>query len=232
VLGAIAIIPSPPVLVPELAGTAAVELADLRAAVFAAAGSLPPCWIAVGAAPADGVFGPDSVGTFAGFGADVAVSLSPEASPKTSAPAELPLCALIAAWVRGQARPDAKVTTRVYADFEADSATAITRGERLRDEIEGSAEPIGVLVVADGANTLTAAAPGGYHPGDIEVQRALDDALAGGDAAALTLLPSRVVGRAAFAALAGLAGPGPRTAKELYRGAPFGVGYFVGIWQP
>ena len=28
-----------------------------------------------------------------------------------------------------------------------------------------------------------------------------------------------------------LTGP-PRSAKELYRGAPYGVGYFVGVWQP
>jgi hypothetical protein len=32
--------------------------------------------------------------------------------------------------------------------------------------------------------------------------------------------------------LAGLAEPAPRWAKELYRGAPFGVGYFAGVWQP
>jgi hypothetical protein len=227
VFGAIAIIPSPPVLVPELAGTAAAELTDLRAAVFAAAGSLPPCWIAVGTGPADGgcaVYGPDSMGTFAGFGVDVAVRLSPEASVA----ADLPLCALLAGWVRDQARPDARLTAHVCADPGA----ATARGERLRAEIEESLEPIGVLVVADGANTLTAAAPGGHHPGDVEVQRALDDALAGGDTAALVELPAKITGRAGFAALAGLAGPGPRTAKELYRGAPYGVGYFVGVWQP
>ena len=32
--------------------------------------------------------------------------------------------------------------------------------------------------------------------------------------------------------LAGLVGAVPRSAKELYRGAPYGVGYFTGIWQP
>ena len=26
--------------------------------------------------------------------------------------------------------------------------------------------------------------------------------------------------------------PGLRSAKELYRGAPYGVGYFAGVWQP
>lgn len=79
---------------------------------------------------------------------------------------------------------------------------------------------------------LDPAAPGGHHPGDVDVQLALDDALACGDAAALTRLPTRVVGRVPFQVLAGLAEPAPRSAKELYRGAPYGVGYFAGVWQP
>ncbi len=45
-------------------------------------------------------------------------------------------------------------------------------------------------------------------------------------------LPDYVVGRVAYQVLAGLAGPGPRAAKELARGAPYGVGYFVGVWAP
>jgi len=70
VLSAIAIIPSAPVMVPELAATAAEELADLREAVYTAAGSLPSRWIAVGIGAADAVLGPDGAGTFAGYGVD------------------------------------------------------------------------------------------------------------------------------------------------------------------
>ena len=105
-------------------------------------------------------------------------------------------------------------------------------GRRLRGEIDAWTEPTGVLIVADGANTLTPAAPGGYHPEDADVQLALDDALACGDVAALTRLPEQVLGRVAFGVLAGLAEPVPRSAKELYRAAPYGVGYFAGVWQP
>ncbi|GFG69105.1 class III extradiol ring-cleavage dioxygenase family protein [Mycolicibacter senuensis] len=221
-LGPIAIMPSAPVSVPELAGSAP-EATELRAAALAAAEVLPPRWVALGAG-AEGVFGPDSAGGFAGFGADVTVRLSPGAERR----ADLPLCALVAGWVRGQLRPDADVVVHAVAE----PATALTAGRRLRAEIEQSPEPIGVLVLADGANTLTAAAPGGHHPADVEIQRALDDALAGGDVAALTALPPQVVGRAAFAALAGLVGRRPRTATQLYRDAPYGVGYFVGVWEP
>lgn len=227
-MSTIAIIPSAPVLVPELAGVAADEVAELRAAMVAAVAALPPRWVVVGTGAADVVVGPESVGTFAGFGVDLLVRLSPEASCQ---PVELPLCALIAGWIRDQAQPAARAEVRSYAaTHDADSALAL--GRQLREEIERSTEPTGVLVVADGANTLTAAAPGGYHPADVDVQRALDDALGCGDAAALTRLPKQVVGRVAFGVLAGLAEPAPRSAKELHRAAPYGVGYFAGVWQP
>jgi hypothetical protein len=228
VLRAIAIVPSAPVLVPELGGVASVELAGLRAAVLAAAALLPPRWIGIGTGGADDVMDPDSVGSFAGFGADVRVGLSPGAA---QSPVALPLCALIAGWVRGQARPEAVARVRLYrSDHDAD--TALARGRQLRAEIDEAPDPIGVLVVADGANTLTERAPGGYDPGAADVQLALDDALADGDVAALTRLPGQILGRVAFQVLAGLTEPGPRTAKELYRGAPYGVGYFAGVWQP
>ncbi len=227
-LSAIAIIPSAPVLVPDLAGAAAGETAELRAAMVAAVAALPPLWVAVGVGAADGVVGPNSVGTFAGFGVDLTVRLSPQASGQ---PGDLPLCALIAGWIRAQAQPDASTEVRVY-DASHDTDTAIALGRRLRGEIDASTEPTGVLIVADGANTLTPAAPGGYHPEDADVQLALDDALACGDVAALTRLPEQVGGRVAFGVLAALASPVPRSAKELCRAAPYGVGYFAGVWQP
>ncbi|MEE6176316.1 hypothetical protein [Mycobacterium sp. 050134] len=226
-LSAIAIIPSAPVLVPELAGVAAEELADLTAAVAGSAAFLPSRWVAIGTGEADAVLDPESVGTFAGFGVDVAVRLSPSADR----PAAFPVCALLAAWTRGQTRPDATAQVRVYrGDHDVD--TALARGRRLRAELGETSDPVGVLVVADGANTLTPSAPGGHRPGDAAAQLALDDALAAGDVAALARLPREICGRVAFQVLAGLAEPGPRSAKEFYRGAPYGVGYFAGAWLP
>ena len=226
-LSSIAIVPSAPVLVPELASGAAAELADLREAAFAAAGSLPGRWIAVGRGSADAVVGPGQTGTFAGYGVDVPIALAPGQS---NAATELPLAALVTGWLRGRVNPDAHAEVRVYAD-EHDADAAVERGRRLRVEIDEADGPVGVLIVADGAHTLTQPAPGGYDPDSIPVQAALDDALAAGDAAALTRLPVTIVGRIAFQVLAGLS-ERPRSAKELYRGAPYGVGYFVGVWQP
>jgi hypothetical protein len=228
VLGAIAIVPSAPVLVPELAGAAADEVAELRAAVIAAAAALPPRWVGVGAGASDAVFGPDSVGTFAGYGIDLVVRLSAQAD---AWPAWLPLCVLFTGWLRDQAQPEAQAEVRVYAGHH-DVEAALAIGRRLRRDLEAIAAPTGVLVVADGTTTLTPAAPGGYHPADADVQLALDDALASGDLAALSRLPEQVVGRVALQVLAGLTEPTPRSAKELYRTAPYGVGYFAGVWQP
>jgi hypothetical protein len=237
VLSVIAIVPSAPVMVGDLASGAAAELTELREAVFGAAASLPARWIAVGLGRTDSVVGPPQTGTFAGYGVDVPVTLS---TGPADAPTELPLCALVAGWLRGQVTPEATVEVRVYAD-DHDVDTAMDRGRRLRAEIDETADPVGVLVVADGANTLTQPAPGGYDPDSIPVQTALDDALASGDAVALKHLPDTIVGRVAYQVLAGLTGfnqsssrpdPGPRSTKELYRGAPYGVGYFVGVWRP
>ena len=227
VLVAIALTPSAPVLVPELAGAAAAEVADLSAAAHTAAATLPRRWIAIGVGPAERVIEPDTRGSFAGYGVDLDVALSGQAPPQIAA---LPLCALVAGWLRGQANPQARVQFRVYP-AGLDAETALRRGRELRAEIDAAPDPIGVLVVADGANTLTQSAPGGHDPAAEAFQAELDHALATGDATALTRLPDALVGRVAYQVLAGLA-PQPAAAVELASGAPFGVGYFVGTWDP
>lgn len=227
-LSAIAVIPSAPVLVPELATGAASELHDVSAAAMSAAAELPDRWFVIGVGAADNVIGPGAVGTFGGYGVDVRVALSPDGAGE---PKPMPLCALVAGWVRALAAPRARAEVWVYgAEHGVDAALA--RGGALRAEVDNAPEPVGVLVVADGANTLTLPAPGGYDPASLAVQDALDDALAGADVGALTRLPDGVGGRVAYQVLAGLAGSTQFETRELYRGAPYGVGYFVGVWKP
>lgn len=224
-LASIALTPSAPVLVPELSGAAAVEVAGFRDAVLSAAAALPDTWIAVGVGSGESVI-TGGRGTFAGYGADVPVSLNPEQTGPTIG---MPLCALFAGWLRGQANPAASVSVRVYPS-DLDAETAIARGRQLRELIDAGPEPIGVLVIADGFNTLTQSAPGGYDPAAEASQNALDNALAAGDTAALSRLPDGIVGRVAYQVLAGLE-PAPVRPAELLRGAPYGVGYFVGVWN-
>jgi hypothetical protein len=224
----IAVIPSAPVLVPELASGAASECDDLRAAVLRAAGELPDRWVAIGVAAADEVVVAGSVGTFAGYGVDVRVALGPDAR---GAIQPMPLCALVTGWVRDQVNPRAAVEVRAYA-ADHTPRHEVDIGRALRAELDAQPEPVGVLLVADGANTLTPSAPGGHDPASVPVQEALDDALAAGDAAALIDLGGDAVGSVALAVLAGLSDPAPGSAREYYRGAPYGVGYFAGVWVP
>lgn len=226
-LTAIALTPSAPVLVPELAGAAAVEVDGFRQAAISAASELPDQWMAVGVGTTEQVI-TGARGSFAGYGADVPVSLCPEQDGPVI---EMPLCALFAGWLRGQANPDARVSVRVHP-ADLDAVSALARGRTLRELLDAESEPIGILVVADGLNTVTPAAPGGYDPAAEVSQNVLDDALARGDVSALSRLPDSVVGRVAFQVLAGLTGSGPSSARELVRGAPYGVGYFVGVWRP
>ncbi len=233
-LSAIAIVPSAPVMVPELAAAAAAETADLRAAALSAVAVLPRRWIGVGVAESDSVAGPDSVGTFAGYGADVPVGLSGGFTANRAAGqplTRLPLCTLITGWLRGVAQPEATAEVRAYRN-DHDPDAAFASGRQLRAEIDAAAEAVGVLIVADGANTLSPPAPGGYDPDSLGVQAALDDALAAGDPAALARLSGNSVGRVAYQVLGGLTETAPPSATELYRGAPYGVGYFVGVWRP
>ncbi|MCH9641050.1 MAG: hypothetical protein K0U71_05035 [Actinomycetia bacterium] len=233
-LSAIAIVPSAPVMVPELAAAAATETAGLRAAALSAVAVLPPRWIGVGVAETDSVDGPDSVGTFAGYGADVVVGLSGRFAEHRAAGrplARLPLCTLVTGWLRGIAQPGAAAEVRAYRDDHGPAAT-LAFGRQLRAEIDAAEEAVGVLIVADGANTLSPPAPGGYDPDSLGRQAALDDALAAGDRAAVTRLAEDSVGRVAYQVLGGLTETAPPSATELYRGAPYGVGYFVGVWRP
>lgn len=216
----LAFVPSAPVMVPELGRDADPQLGQLTAAVRAAAANLPARWVALGVGPRRVRVPADAVGTFAGYGADLSVRLAPHVD---GAVAELPLCALIAGWLRGQVNPAATVEVLVLPD-DLTAEQALAAGRELRAGLDGA----GVLVIADGAATLTPAAPGGFDTNSVAVQQLWDDALAAGDVAALAGLDG-VPGRVAYQAAAGLAGPGA-AATEYYRGAPYGVGYFVGTW--
>lgn len=245
-LTAAAFVPSPPLLVPQLAGAAASETDRLRQAALEACGRLADActdWTAIGVVetgrgPVD--VPAESCGTFRGFGLDIEVALS-ETAPADPDP-EMPLAALVAGWLRGSTAPSARVRVRTLA---ADTPTdeCVRLGARLRAELDAFTTPHGLLVIADGANTLTDKAPGAFDERSAELQAALDRALADGDPAALGALDADLCaavglsGRAAWQVLSGVFGGGsgavqPRKAESLYSGAPYGVGYHVGMWLP
>lgn len=227
----VAVLPEPPLLVAELAGAAAAETVELRAACRAAAARLAETaatWVAVGAdAGGRRTVTPDTRGTFAGFGADVVVGLDPDSSAAVDP--DLPLPLLIAGWAAAGLRVRIRGE---LVDPDLPTAECLELGARL------GSEPVGLLVVGDGAATHTAKAPGHLDeragPFDDTVSRALRDA----DPAALAALDPAVaaqlwaVGRAPWQVLAGATGGRAWTGELLYSAAPFGVGYHVALWTP
>ncbi|WP_194814390.1 class III extradiol dioxygenase subunit B-like domain-containing protein [Nocardia sp. XZ_19_385] len=273
-----ALVPSPPILVPELGGavarTDADPVAPLREAALEAVRALDAAgeWVVVGIGDTAGSIGPgggvgtfrgigdtagsigprDGVGTFRGFGADVRVAMSEAAllgqgdaltitgsRPSAAPDPAWPLSALIAAWLRGQAAPEAQGTAW-FVEADRSAADCVQFGASLRASFDRDQTPVGVLVIADGSSKLTTKSPGYLNPQAAAVQEDLEKALAAGDVAALLALDPElceevgISGRAAYQVLAGLFAEDPAapTSETLYQDAPFGVGYHVGLWQP
>jgi hypothetical protein len=242
-----AVVPHPPLLVPELVAGAVADTQGLRSACLAAAGALAEVadhWLAVAADPAGpAVIDPSAVGTFLGYGVHVPVSLS-DGVPTTSADTaagtavDLPLPALLAGWLRGQAGARTVRVQLIAADLPAAACRRL--GADLFDAAATSARPLGLLVLGDGSNRHTERAParpderaGGF---DAEVAAAL----ANGDPLRLLKLDAGLAaelgaaGRAAWQVLAGVATASavPWRAESLYTAAPFGVAYHVAVWEP
>ncbi|NLE81969.1 MAG: hypothetical protein GX610_20795 [Rhodococcus sp.] len=240
---AAALVPSPPLLVPELEGRGAQESADLRHAVRVVASELAArarTWIAVGVGPAADVVERPARGTFRGYGVDVEVAFGDPVDGEPHQRAvdpDLPLAALVAGWIRGSYAPDVELQVRILTS-DTSPRDCAEYGRELRQTMNTADEPLGLLVVGDGASTLTDKAPGAYDPAAGPLQADLDRALAGGDVRTLRNLdPSEakrlgVGGRVPWQVLAGVFDHDVPTCTTEYVAAPYGVGYHVGMWTP
>jgi hypothetical protein len=230
VLSTVAVVPEPPLLVPELAPGTAAETAALREACREAARRLAATsstWIAVGADPGGRrTVSPGARGSFVGFGVDVVVGLAADAAEPVDAAMALPL--LVAGWLR-RGLP---VTVRgelVAPDADPDSCLSL--GAEL------AREATALLVVGDGAATHTEKAPGYLDERAGPFDDAVAAALATPDPAALTALDPALAadlwaaGRAPWLVLAGATRDGAWEGELLHSARPFGVGYHVAVWQ-
>ncbi|MFE5502583.1 class III extradiol dioxygenase subunit B-like domain-containing protein [Amycolatopsis japonica] len=222
----VAVLPQPPLLIPELAAGAADECAELREACLAAVRRLTsasPDWVVIGAATGAPEVPEHASGSFRGFGVDLGVSLSRVTGLET----ELPLPALVAGWLREQVGAS---SVRVHL---VDPATP-------SDQCEQFARAVGdhsaVLVLGDGSSRHGPRSPGGEDARAEDFDAGVRDALAKADMGALAALDPALAaelgagGRAPWQVLAGLA-DGDWTAEVLYSAAPFGVGYHVAVWE-
>lgn len=248
----VAVLPQPPLLVPELATGATAETAPLREACLVAAarlGSAARRWIAVGAdeggrATVDAA----AVGTFAGFGVDVVVALDtrrpedPGSRPAgTQVPARgladptmaLPL--LVAGWVAAVAGVEVTIRGELVAP-DASPADCAALGAALAEESAADPDPVGLLVVGDGAAAHTEKAPRHLDGRAGPFDAAVAAALASADRAALAALDAGLgaelcaVGRAPWQVLAAATAEGRWTGELIYSDAPFGVAYHVAVW--
>ncbi|MGC5011527.1 hypothetical protein ACLQ2R_12250 [Streptosporangium sp. DT93] len=219
-LVAVAVCPHPPLLVPALAGAAAAELDDLRAACASAVRSLGDAGAdtiaVVGGASTTAAYGADAAGSLAPWGADVRVG---------EGEAVLPLSLTIGRLLLDEEHLGASAFHAI--SFDADPAECAGLGRRLTERGGRTA----LLVMADGSARLTEKSPGYLDPRAEPYDRAIVRALARAEVPAFDVAEAAelwVQGRAALQVLDGL-GEG-LSAEILYDDAPYGVGYFVVRW--
>ena len=235
----VAVVPEPPLLLPELATGAAAETAALRAACREAAHRLAAAatsWIAVGSdAGGRKTVSADARGSFVGFGADVGAAVVVGLGPHAAGPVDpaLPLPLLIAGWLR-EGLP---VTVRgELVSPDADPAACHALGAEFAGEA-ATGEAIALLVVGDGAATHTEKAPGYLDARAGPFDDVVAAAFAAADPTALAVLDPALAaalwasGRAPWQVLAGATDGATWKGELLHSAHPFGVGYHVAVWQ-
>ncbi|MGP4094701.1 hypothetical protein [Nonomuraea sp. KM90] len=200
-----------------------LEMPDLRSACRTAIAALrearPDALIVVGGADTTGAYAGGAAGTLRPWGPDLAAG--------TGEPV-LPLSLTVARLLMGEPAPDG---FRSVA-FDATAGECRELGEQLAE----AGERVALLVMADGSACLSPRAPGRYDETAGPYNDGIAKAIAAGDASALAALdPGQadrlwVSGRAALQVLAGAAGTRAFGGRLLMATAPYGVGYFAGLW--
>jgi hypothetical protein len=245
---AAAVLPHPPLLVPDLAGEAAPELGPLRAAchqALAAVVAAADLAIVVGDGPVWGIPEPSAAGSFGPYGVDLQVTLPaltdldlPALPPPARLP-ELPLPLAVAAQLLAGLDPPPQrlFAATVPASLGPGAAAAIGRAltAATRDGSAGSG-PVGLVVMGDLSACRTERAPGAFRAEAADFDASVAEALrTGKPGRLLDLDPAMaaellVAGRVPLQVLAGaFEDEPPAHGRVLYEDAPYGVGYLVAL---
>jgi hypothetical protein len=188
----------------------------------------------------DGITAAPLAGSLRSFGVDLTVGAFVRDQPAGPGPDD---CSglLVAGWLLGHepVGPMSCAGWRIGALTTTDQCLEI--GRALADR----ASRVALLVMADGSARRTEKAPGYLDPRAVAFDDETASILAAADAKALAAVDSTtasallMLGRAPLQALAGAAAAGDRSLPPRpWRGdllayaAPFGVGYFVAVWEP
>lgn len=235
-LVAAAVCPHPPLIVPELAGAAAPELDDLRAAADAAVARLlaadPEVILLLGAGTATERFGSADHGSLRPFGLDRQVRLW---KVNCAGSDRLPLSLTVGAWLVNRSGTELPRLARAVA-AGASPAECAALGAEL---VAGADERTALLVLGDGSACRGVKAPGYDDPRAPAYDEGVAAALAGADVEALLGLDPvlsaelKAAGRAPWQVLAGAvrAAGGDWRGDVSYHQAPYGVAYFVANWE-
>jgi hypothetical protein len=227
-----AIVPHPPLLVPQLVVGEHADVTAVRDACLAAATRLTSAatrWVAVGTGPM-GVLGSDAVGTFRSFGVDVVVRLSDETTNEPD-PA-MPLPALVTGWLREHTNAESVTMHLVPPDLPTAECHA------LGEQLAAGPEPVGLLIAGDGSHRHGERAPGRPDERAGPFDDAVHAAIAAADPTALLALDPALaaelgaVGRAPWQVLAGVLSRGDWACVDARQLVPFGVAYHVATLDP
>ena len=244
-----AVLPHPPLLVPELAGAAAPELDPLRAAcreALATVVAAADLTIVVGDGPVWGVPEPSAPGSFAPYGVDREVTLPAALTeldlPELPTPArlpDLPLSLAVAAQLLTGLDPAparlfaATVPTSLGPGAAAAIGRALAAAARNGSAAGG---PVGLVVMADLSACRTERAPGAFRAEAADFDASVAQALRTGKPARLLDLDPAlaadlmVAGRVPLQVLAGAFESVPAVhGRVLFEDAPYGVGYLVAL---
>ncbi|MFG1886040.1 hypothetical protein [Micromonospora sp. NPDC049102] len=244
-LVAAAVCPHPPLLVPEVAGAAAKELDDLRAACDLAVRRLlataPDAVVLLGVGPVTGPIQSPATGSLQPWGVDLDVPLVPGQPDRG---AVLPLSLTIGVWLLSRHAPLAPLTND-RATPAAVTAMQVTADAgpaevaALAAEVATAGDRVALLVLGDGSACRGQQAPGYDDQRALPYDMGVAAALAEADVDALRDLDPgvsaqlKVAGRAAWQVLADAAraGGGGWRGELLHESAPYGVAYFVASWE-
>jgi hypothetical protein len=210
-----------------VAGGAATELDDLRAACLTAIDQLTDAdsLLIVGSGPVTGTrYGAAAGGSFGPYGA-------PGVRVGSGEPV-LPLSLAMGSWLVSQSKAAGLPRTSITVAADEAVETCLQLGR----EVAASNDRVALLVMGDGSARRSEHSPVHLHPRAEIFDSTVAAALHLADTTTLAALDPELAqelqaaGRAPWQVLAGATAGAGLTGNLLYHAAPYGVGYFVASW--